>query len=60
MYCDFFHFHSLLHRLVCSQLVVPVLGDVANPRQGLVAALLDDLQVADLLVEVRGKYIRVR
>ena len=31
-----------------SQLVVAVLGDVADPRQSLVAGLLDDLQVADL------------
>ena len=31
-----------------SQLVVAVLGDVADPRQSLVAGLLDDLQVTDL------------
>lgn len=29
--------------LVCSQLVVTVLGNVAHPRQSLIAALFDDL-----------------
>lgn len=35
-------------RLRRSQLVVAVLGDVAHPRQRLVARLLNDLQVPDL------------
>lgn len=33
---------------VHTQLVLAILGDVANPRQGLVAALFHDLEVAHL------------
>ena len=39
----------LHHSLLCHpQLVSAVLGDVSNPGQGLITALLDDLQVSDL------------
>lgn len=34
--------------LIRSQLIIPVLRDVTHPRQSLVAALLDDLQVTHL------------
>jgi len=33
---------------VCSQLVVTVLRDITDPGQGLIAALLDDLQISHL------------
>ena len=38
--------------LVGPELVVAVLGDVAHPRQGLVAGLLNDLEVADLKARI--------
>mmetsp|Transcript_5388 Transcript_5388/g.14181 ORF Transcript_5388/g.14181 Transcript_5388/m.14181 type:complete len:204 (-) Transcript_5388:988-1599(-) len=42
------HALAFASRLCRAQLVVSILGDVAHPRERLVAALLDDLQVAHL------------
>ena len=39
---------SFSWELCCADLVVAVLCDVAHPRQSLVPALLDDLEVAHL------------
>jgi hypothetical protein len=38
-----------------AELVAPVLGDVTDPGKGLVAALLDDLQVTHLPDPTRGE-----